>query len=534
VIKADAVSKVLRGEPLFAGFSATINAGEHLGIVGPNGVGKTTLLRVLAGDEAPTTGHVQHSAGDVIRVFAQDRSLPDRLDEHIASGLGDAWSLHQRLGVLAAQMAGGGTDALAEYGRVQERFDAIDGWTQIARIDEVKQQLGLADIPAGALVTRLSGGQQARASLARSLVAGPTFLLLDEPTNHLDLEGITWLTGYLQASALGIVLVSYDRALLDAVCHRIAELDGLDPEPHWYTGGYTAYREERRQRLHRLALDYEAQKKQQKRIEADIASTKARAISMEHSSHSAALRVKAKGVAKRAKSRERKLDLLMRSVQWVERPQERPRLSVATAAAASSGTLTAEDLCISYGTSVILADVSLTFRPTDRVLITGPNGSGKTSLLRVLAGQLEPARGKVHGTESAGLLEQTADGLPMEMIMMDYFRREVPSYVEDAQEILTGYLFDYDEWSHPIKYLSAGQQRRLQLAVLFSTPRNYLLLDEPTNFLDFDSLDVIESALDEHKGALLVATHDRFFAERLRANITVSVGDGAVRVSQSE
>lgn len=173
MIKADAISKVLGGEPLFAGFSATINAGDHLGIVGPYGVGKTTLLRVLAGAEAPTSGHVQHSAGDVIRVFAQDHSLPDQLDEHIASGLGDTWFLLQRLGVLAGRLASGENCALAEYGRIQERFEAIDGWTQMARIDEVKQQLGLADIPADALVTRLSGGQQPRAVLATPGPCGP-------------------------------------------------------------------------------------------------------------------------------------------------------------------------------------------------------------------------------------------------------------------------------------------------------------------------------------------------------------------------
>jgi ATPase subunit of ABC transporter with duplicated ATPase domains len=356
------------------------------------------------------------------------------------------------------------------------------------------------------------------------LLDAPDVLLLDEPTNHLDAEGAAWLQQWLASFPGGVLMVSHDRALLDASVSRVVELDGIHDEPQDYPGGgYGAYRVEKARRWRRLLLDFEAQEKQRLRWEQDIELTKRQALGVELTVRSGVeaphLRRVARKVAKKAKVRERRLRRQMESVRWVEQPRTRPPLTLAFPADESPErdvVLAVEDLRVAFGERVLLDGVSLRVRRGDRVVVTGRNGSGKSTLLAALAGP------------GSAVLPQTSDGLRLPVSVLEFFRSRVPVYVDDAERLLAGHQFGPDEWAAPLRSLSAGELRRLLLAVLVNVPQRVLVLDEPTNFLDFDALDVVEEALRRFRGTLVFATHDRVFAEAVGATRRWHVEGGKV------
>jgi ATP-binding cassette subfamily F protein 3 len=332
---------------------------------------------------------------------------------------------------------------------------------------------------------------------------------------------VAWLGEWLARFAGGVLAVSHDRAFLDACVTRIVELDGIHDQPQDYPGGgYTAYRAEKARRWRRLLLDFEAQEKDRLRWAADIARTKEQALGVEVTVRSGAeaphLRRLAKKVAKKAKVRERRLRRQMESARWVEQPRTRPPLTLAFPADEAEFTWEVAGLSVALGGRTLLDDVSLTVRGGDRILITGRNGAGKTTLLRALA------------SENTAMLPQTDGGLRTDRTVLEFFRSRVPVYVDDAERLLSGHQFGPDEWDVPLLSLSAGELRRLLLAVLVNTPQRIVLLDEPTNFLDFDALDVVEEALRRYRGTLLFVTHDRYFAEAVGFTRIWHVADGKV------
>ncbi|WP_250037553.1 ATP-binding cassette domain-containing protein [Paractinoplanes maris] len=431
-------------------------------------------------------------------------------------------------GTPAAGNADEGADTadelLVRYGVVQERWTALEGWKAEARIAEIRQRLDIAHLPDELALWQVSGGEQARLLLARALLDEPDVLLLDEPTNHLDAEGMAWLQGWLKSYAGGVLTVSHDRAFLDAVVTRVLELDGIDTEVQDYPGGgYTAYRVEKQRRWERLLLDFEAQEKDRRRWEADIERTKEYSRGVENASGLGVagphLRRVARLVARKAKVRERRLRRQMESVRWIAHPRTRPPLTLAFPAdQADPGevVLRVRDLSVSAGDRLLLDGVELEVRRGDRILVTGRNGAGKTTLLRALA------------SDDTAVLPQTTDGLRSKVTVMEFFRSRVPVYAEDAERLLLGHQFGPDQWDARLSSLSAGELRRLLLAVLVNSPARILLLDEPTNFLDLDALDVIEEALRRYRGTVVVVTHDRYFAEAIGFGRRWHVADGAV------
>jgi ATPase subunit of ABC transporter with duplicated ATPase domains len=539
LLKAVSISRAHDGDLLFSGLDLALGAGDRVGVVGPNGAGKTTLLRVLAGQLAPTSGTVTRGPGTRVGYVAQQ--VPDptgTVGAFLTAGLGELAGVIARLRELEAALERG-EDVLDEYGRTQDRWTMLEGWTAESRLVEIRQRLDLAHLPDDRPLAAVSGGEQARLLLARTLLAAPDVLLLDEPTNHLDAEGAAWLQDWLTGFPGGILAVSHDRAFLDAIVTRVLELDGIHEQPQDYPGGgYRAYRAEKARRWQRLLLDYEAQQKDLARWEADIERTKQQARSVENTVRSGVaaphLRRVARLVARKAVVRERRLRRQMAAAAWIAEPQTRPPLTLAFPADTSPDrdtVLAALDLTVTLGDRTLLDGVDLSVARGDRILVTGRNGAGKTTLLRALAGQLTPDRGEIKAAEPLAVLPQTLDGLRTAVTVIDFFRSQVPVYVDDAERLLSGHLFGPDHWDATLRSLSAGEVRRLLLAVLVNSPARVLLIDEPTNFLDFDALEVIEAALREYRGTLLTVTHDRYFAAAVGHTRTWHVAAGAVTES---
>jgi macrolide transport system ATP-binding/permease protein len=532
-LKAQSLTHHYGGETLFRGVSLVLNPGDRTGLVGPNGVGKTTLLSLLAGRMHPARGQVTRAAGASIGWSGDQPPGPSAtVGGHLAAGLGELSLLSARMRELELAMATAGPPELAEYASVQDRWTALGGWSAHSRLAGVRDRLGLAGLPDGAPLSRLSGGELARLALARLLLSEPDVLILDEPTNHLDADGAAWLGGYLTGFTGAVLVASHDRAFLDRAVTRIVELDGIADDLQCYEGGYTAYRAEKARRWQRRLLSYEAQQKYRRRLEDDIAATKGQALSTELSTRNDRLRRYAKKVAKKAKARERRLTRQLTAASWIAEPQTRPPLVLAFPGSldppGTGPVLAASGLTVQRSGRRLLNGVGLRLDTADRVLVSGVNGSGKTTLLRALAGQITPDSGTVTADRPPALLPQRHGTLPPATPVIDFFRSQVAVYADDAERLLESHLFGPDQWSAPLGTLSAGEARRLLLAMLVNSGSPVLLLDEPTNYLDFDALDVAEEALRAWRGTLVMVTHDRYFAGRVGFTRHWQVGGGAV------
>jgi ATPase subunit of ABC transporter with duplicated ATPase domains len=530
-LKVASLSKSYDTDLLFGNIDFVVAPGDRIGLVGPNGVGKSTLLRCLTGEEQPTSGRVDLAPEAELGFFAQQVPDPAALvGDFLAQGLGEVHDLDVRLHALASQVAEGSAAALAEYGDVQDRWTTLQGWLAPARLVEVRQRLGIAHLAESAPLAQVSGGEQARLMLGRLLLRRPDILILDEPTNHLDAAGAAWLASYLADFPGGVLMVTHDRAFLDRTATRVFELDGVTPELNTYEGGYTDYRREKTHRWSNLLLDYEAQEKQRRRLQADIDATKEQSLSTELATRNDHWRRIAKKVAKKAKARQKRLERQMQSLTWIARPETRPTLCLDFPGEATAGqsVLSAKAISVGFDGRTLLSEVDVEVRGGDRILVTGDNGAGKTTLLRVLSGTLEPDCGSVLTEQDIAVLPQSHDLLRTDQTVMEYFRSQVPLYPEDAEHLLTAYMFGPEEWSARLADLSAGELRRLLLAVIVNGPARVLMLDEPTNYLDFDSLDVIEEALREFTGTLVMVTHDAYFADRVGITCTWQVRDGSI------
>jgi ATPase subunit of ABC transporter with duplicated ATPase domains len=531
MLQASDLTKAYDGDPLFDGLSFVLGDGERAGLVGPNGVGKSTLLRLLAGVDRPDRGTASTGPGERIGWLPQEAPDPrTTLGELLGAGLGELWTVRDDMHALLARLEDGDTsaDTLGRYGRAQERFEALGGWALEASLDEARRALAIEHLDAGTPLARLSGGEQARALLAGTLLASPTVLLLDEPTNHLDLDGLAWLEQWLRGFPGTVVVVSHDRAFLDAVVGCILELE-FGGALTRYEGGYSDHRAERERRRAKLLLDYEAQEKRRRRLEADIATTRRQAQHTERTvSRAAAPKLKryAKKVARKAKAREGRLRRELEGDHAVTLPEQRPVLRLRLQAHTRGRRRVA---ALRGVRSRALRDVDLTLHHGDRVAVTGPNGAGKTTLLDVLSGVLVPAAGTVELAGAARVLPQTPIALPGDERVVDWLRAQAALDEGAARMLLGAFALDTAAVHRPLGRLSPGERARVHMAAMVASGAELLLLDEPTNHLDPETLEAVETALRAFAGTIVAVSHDRAFLEGLGATRRLEVRDGEVR-----
>lgn len=510
ILSASDLAKSYGPQDIFSGVSLEIPHGAKIALVGPNGSGKTTLLRLLEGLEDPSDGAIYRARGLSVAYLPQqaDFSAAGTLWEAMLEVFADLQAQSAELRRLEAAMAQPATreEALQRYGPALETFELAGGYTFEQRIGQVLSGLGFDEGDFQRPLMQLSGGQKTRALLARLLLEEPDLLLLDEPTNYLDLAGIEWLENYLKAWKGAVVVVAHDRAFLDAVVDQVWELEWGRLER--YRGNYSAYVVQRTERLALEQAQYERQQEVIARTEEFIRRNIAGQRSRE------------------AKGRRKRLSRLER----VERPQEYVPLSLALGDVTRSGDLVLGlyDLAVGYDPSCALfVAQEFELRRGQRVALLGPNGSGKTSLLRTVTGQISPLAGRVRvgANVQLGYLAQGHTALIPERTVLDTILDAGELTTSQARDLLARYRFPGDEVFKRIGDLSGGEQARVALAVLALQGANVLILDEPTNHLDIPSQEVLQEVLAGFSGTLLIVTHDRYLIRQL-ATCVWAIEDG--------
>ncbi|WP_079404041.1 ABC-F family ATP-binding cassette domain-containing protein [Streptomyces sp. 3211] len=490
--------------------SCTVRPGERVGVVGDNGSGKSTLLRLLAGRERPDRGEVTVTAPGGLGHLAQTLDLPPtaRVGDAIDLALADLRALERRIRAAEAGLHRAGPEELAAYGDLLAAYEARGGGAAERRVRTTLHRLGeRGEIDLDRRLAALSGGRRSRLALAAALAAEPELLLLDEPTNDLDDEAVAWLEEHLLAHRGTVVAVTHDRLFLDRVTTAILEVDADRRTVHRHGNGYAGHLAARAAERARREREYEQWREEVRSAErlADTNIGRFAAIPRKLPrgfSGAGAFRARSRthGAASRIRTaRER----LHRLTEHPVPPPPRPLVFTGRFTEGTAGSVEIADAVLPGR----LAPVTLTLAPGERLLVTGPNGAGKSTLLHLLAGELEPARGSVRTPARVGLLRQD-----------DPWQRELRSAVEvfgqEYADRVAGYgLLAPEDLTRPVRALSAGQRRKLELARLVDRPLDLLLLDEPTNHLAPAVVEELEAALAHFGGTLILVTHDR----RLRA-----------------
>jgi ATP-binding cassette subfamily F protein 3 len=526
------LSRVHGGRTIFSGLGWTIQDNEKIGLVGPNGIGKSTLLRTLAGIEQADAGAITLRKGIRVAYLPQEYGGdPGRavLAELLAARH-DLAELEARIADAEARMGdpavAGDMRALervlAEHERLLERFDELGGPMLHNRAESLLRDLGMGEEHWDQPMELLSGGQRKLVGLARCLLADPDILLLDEPDNHLDLARKTMLEEVIRAFEGTVVIISHDRYLLDETVSTIAEIEpaaGVVARMKIWEGNYSAYVTQKELALLKQQQDYIAQQKEISRLEAAVARFKLWASIVINERH-----------IKQARNKQRQIDRMDK----VERPVlERRKMALQFRPQARGGAKAIELRGIdkAFDDHIILMDAVATIMNGERVGIVGPNGAGKSVLLRMILGMLEVDGGEIWVGPSMqlGYYAQQHETLDMEQTPIEALRDVRPMYEGEAVAKLGRFLIPYAAASQPIAKLSGGEKSRVQLARLMLTGANVLLLDEPTNNLDIASAEVLEHALDEFAGTVVVVSHDRYFLDRVADRI-IEVCDGELRV----
>jgi ATP-binding cassette subfamily F protein 3 len=541
MLSVNRVSKTYGIQTILEDVSFIINSGDRVGLVGPNGCGKTTLLRIITGLERPDAGRVAMEPGVSIGYLAQglEPSFGATVGEVVRSGIDGLRAAQQKVETLAEQMSTGSTSEamLADYGEALERFEALGGYAVELRCEPILAGLGLQDISLDTPVQRLSGGQRTRLGLARLLVTEPTLLLLDEPTNHLDISALEWLEEFLAAYRGAALVVSHDRTFLNNTVSRILSLDARTHRLTEYTGDYTDFELAKAAERDRQWMVWRDQQDEIARLEA--AARHMRGLASYRKGGKADKTVNSDKFAagkhgffanrsletsRKAKGIEQRIEKLL-TEDKIDKPKSTWQMKLDFGEMTRGGQIVValEDVGQAFGEHVLFRHVDLTLRHGDRVALIGPNGTGKTTLLRAIVGELTPTEGRVRIGSGVriGYMPQEHETLDPSATPLSTVQALTPMSETETRNFLHYFLFEGDEVFTPVGQLSYGERARLILAKLVVSGVNCLVLDEPVNHLDIPSRERFEAALDAFPGTVLVAVHDRAFIERFASALWV-------------
>ena len=519
ILAAEDLSKSFGAQDVFAGVSLQVARGDRIALVGPNGHGKTTLLRILAAQEQPDTGVVSRMKGLTLGYLPQiaDLDTPQTVYEEALTAFQPLLEMQAELQRLEHQMSDPAQHekALAMYGELQARFELAGGYEYPHRLEQVLLGVGFVPEEFSMPLSVLSGGQRTRALLAKLLLLQPDLLLLDEPTNHLDMASIEWLENHLAEWPGTFIVVAHDRYFLDKAANRVWELSFGQVET--YRGNYSEYLDQRAERYERRRAEYEAQREEIARTEDYIR------------------RYMAGQRTRQAQGRLKRLERVVR----LERPKEMRamKLSIQTDLRSGDLVLVSDGVEIGFldeesGTeSALFSCPPFVLRRGEKVALLGANGSGKTTLLRTVLGQIPVLSGgfQLGANVRPGYVTQGYTDLNTDNSIMDELLRLKNVPISQARDLLGRFLFSGDDVFKRVGDLSGGERARVELARLTLMGANFLLLDEPTSHLDTLSREVLEDVLLDFNGTLLVVSHDRYFISTLASQVWV-IDDGRMKV----
>ncbi|NLK08551.1 MAG: ABC-F family ATP-binding cassette domain-containing protein [Firmicutes bacterium] len=508
LVLLEGVSKYFGDRQILSKITATIEPGDKIGLVGPNGAGKTTMLSVIVQEFLPDGGLVNVSGRCRIGYLPQRPKRPPKttLRKLLMGELGTVVELIERMSELESLMAEPEIfqapakleEIMGRYSRVQDEFYQMGGYSFDVKLKQVIYGLGFTAADLERPLNEFSGGEQVRAELARLLLAESELLLLDEPTNHLDIDAVEWLEGYLKALDQAVVVVSHDRYFLDLVCNKIWELE--DGQMHQYPGNFTDFQKLRAERLVRQQKDHEATVLEARKLEAYID------------------RYRAGNRARQAQSRQKRLDKL--EFGSLPKTQKSMRLDLSFDTHTARRVLDVEDLSLGYDLALV-KDINLTVSRGERLGVMGPNGVGKSTFLKTIAGIEQPLDGVFQWGDGVkvGYYRQGLDDLAEGNTILDEVLGVSNLPIGQMRSYLANFLFTGEEVFEQIRTLSGGERSRVALAKLLLAKPNVLLLDEPTNHLDILSREVLEHALERFTGTIILVTHDRYLLDRLATRL---------------
>jgi len=531
MLTAHHIHKTYGIQPILQDISFSISNRERTGLIGPNGCGKTALMRILAGIEQPDSGNVVSTRPN-LRIGYLAQGMDFENDETLQTALSlnpiSQADIESEITSLASALSSNPNDS-----RIQAQYDsALNQLSAVgSQPSAVLGPLGLADLPLDTPVSHLSGGQKTRLMLARVLLEEPHLLLLDEPTNHLDIEMLEWLEGWLTRFKGAALIVSHDRAFLDNTVTSILELDPVTHHTKSYPGNYADYLEQRLSEREKQAQAYQDQQDEIAQLRAAAAHirglTKMRKGGKADPKNTDGFSVgffgnrATKRTAGRAKHIEARIEKILTEEQ-IEKPRSswQIKLDFGAPVHQSKDVLVTEKLAVGYD-KPLLTDLNLHIRAGQRIALTGPNGTGKTTLIRTIAGKLNPLAGnlKLGTTVKLGYMTQEQELLNPGFNALQSIQSVAALNETEARNFLHYFLFKGDDALRPTRELSFGERARLQLALLVAQGCTFLLLDEPINHLDIPSRARFEEALANFKGTILAVVHDRYFIERLASDV---------------
>lgn len=526
-IKADKIHKAYGTIAVLDDISFSLERGQKVGLIGYNGTGKTTLLKILAGLVEPDSGEITTKKDAVIGYMPQDTSLvsDETIRDYVRriSGMAD----------LEDQMDKS-EEATVEYER-------RDGYTFYHRLDVMLAGFGLADVSGDRPINSLSSGQKSKVFMAGVLLSDPDILLLDEPTNNLDLPALIWLEDFLQRADAACIIVSHDRLFLDRIVRKIFEIDWHTRTLNITSGRYSDYLVRKEKEMARQWREHEAQQEEIKRLEEQARKKKQEALSGSRymgTDNDKFLRGFKRDRAGKSGKQAKAIEKRIEQMEIVEKPVERDVFRIHLRPTKLEGTrdITLTDVVAGYTNDGFkVGPVSLSIPYGSRVVILGLNGTGKTTLLRTISGELAVLEGKVSRGSAlvVGNLTQEHDNLPREETIKDFLTRRAGIQVQEAYALAVKFGFRAAEIDKPISALSPGGRARLLFALFSALSANALILDEPTNHLDLEALEALEEAVTHYDGSIVLVSHDRRFLEKFRPTDTYVLSEGKLSRQES-